>query len=352
MKKLGKYLGFILASFIPCVTYGSLNMEVYDIILTQELMTIEVIANNDYTAYVTYTDQPSSSMQYLLVYVGVSTADGLDIIYDYDISLHFNGNIYYPVQNDFLDDHHYKKFDRYNGYVVFEVPHSFNLEAAYLRFRDIVEVDITTKNIWMQYNHQNLVDAQDEMKQLLLAGYNANDYIVSDDILILIDPYEWCPLSALAVFETKAKAKITTTVRGKDLDCNVCYSVDEFNTHHEVPIIGLYDNAINVVDIMVEYKVGIVEIYTININLGSVTYNIGQFEPANSRLITPDINLYGQALGSAVAVDCTGKVRWFLNHDYIEVVEYLSNGNVILRDTRVGDAHLFEIDMVGKVYTN
>lgn len=66
-------------------------------------------------------------------------------------------------------------------------------------------------------------------------------------MLVIKNPYQYSPLCALALFQTKKLCSVKVTVRGKTPDCNICYTIDKA-IKHRVPILGLYADYKNTVD--------------------------------------------------------------------------------------------------------
>lgn len=59
------------------------------------------------------------------------------------------------------------------------------------------------------------------------------------NILVIKNPYQYSPLCALAVFQTKKPYGVKVTVKGKTSECDIAYQIPE-TTEHRVPIMGLY----------------------------------------------------------------------------------------------------------------
>ncbi len=65
-------------------------------------------------------------------------------------------------------------------------------------------------------------------------------------ILVLVNPYKYAPLCALAVFNTKEPCGVKVLVKGKTADCNLEYEAPKCR-EHRVPIMGLYPDWENTV---------------------------------------------------------------------------------------------------------
>ncbi len=67
-----------------------------------------------------------------------------------------------------------------------------------------------------------------------------------DPCNIILDPNNSAPLSAVAEFRTKDAYKISIKIKGQQ---GISQTFNEFNTDHEVPILGLYPDRINEIEI-------------------------------------------------------------------------------------------------------
>ncbi len=67
-----------------------------------------------------------------------------------------------------------------------------------------------------------------------------------NNMIIIKNPYQYAPLCALALFDTKKETYVRVTVKGKTSDCDVCYELPKAKKHR-VPILGLYPNYENTI---------------------------------------------------------------------------------------------------------
>lgn len=91
-----------------------------------------------------------------------------------------------------------------------------------------------------------------EMALNELAEKETHDF---KNILVIKNPYQYSPLCALALFQTKKPYRVKVTVKGKTEDCDVNYIIPA-NTIHRVPIMGLYADYENTIDIELLNKKG------------------------------------------------------------------------------------------------
>ena len=78
-----------------------------------------------------------------------------------------------------------------------------------------------------------------------LAANNNNHF---RNMLVIKNPYQYSPLCALALFKTQKPCSVRVTVRGKTAECDISYLLSK-TTNHRVPIMGLYADYENVIDL-------------------------------------------------------------------------------------------------------
>lgn len=81
-------------------------------------------------------------------------------------------------------------------------------------------------------------------KQSRMIEYAIKDILHTEDISfqnmwIIKNPFQYAPLCAMALFKTKKPCAVKVTVKGKNIDCDICYTISSRKTHR-VPIMGLY----------------------------------------------------------------------------------------------------------------
>jgi hypothetical protein len=73
------------------------------------------------------------------------------------------------------------------------------------------------------------------------------DTYTADSPLVKLDPYNIAPLSALVLFETENPTRVTYSVASKTEETTLTNTIDEPNTVHEIPMLGLYPGHNNTV---------------------------------------------------------------------------------------------------------
>lgn len=99
-------------------------------------------------------------------------------------------------------------------------------------------------------------DLLDEQKKMDKAIDKESKGSTLEDPYVNVDPYERSPLTALIIFHTKKDATVSFTVKGKTSDVNISHTMDEERKRHVIPVVGLYPDTENEVNIIVTKENG------------------------------------------------------------------------------------------------
>jgi arylsulfate sulfotransferase len=196
------------------------------------------------------------------------------------------------------------------------------------------------------------IDRQSYVDEMMMAELNSGQYTF-DDPLIVVDPYNMSPLSALALFTSDEQINISIHVPGKTTLADVDFTFDGYNTEHIIPIYGLYPNELNSVVLTAK---------TIDGGTESKTFDI-QTEPLPSEierdiiitdLIEPDKYQQGFNFISTRkrAFDVNGTYRWFYNDfGMLHPADFNYNGNMIFTkgSHHQGDVLIMEVNTLGRL---
>ncbi|OOB79966.1 MAG: hypothetical protein BEN18_02235 [Epulopiscium sp. Nuni2H_MBin001] len=212
------------------------------------------------------------------------------------------------------------------------------------------DIPITLTNIPVGSSPQSLIDSQWELEKQILTNYSLNSYSI-DNPYVVLNPYGWTPLSALVMFDTAVPAKVSVTVLGKDEFSNISHTFDGFKTYHELPVLGLYADYVNQVEIELKFEDGttitnIIEIVTSAINVDA------QIELVSSNLAKSQdgITFLNSTIEQIMGIDSNGEVRWMMDYYTRQILRRLENGNWLIGDADI--AGLYEVDLLGKIYAN
>lgn len=277
--------------------------------------------------------------------------------------LNVGGVSYEQVDGTFLTNHNYSLFTKLDvrfgsssGYIVFEIPQGINLNDAELIIND-TRISVETHQVLDAKINSNIpteidvMAGQWEIEHMIIQDYYQNDYSVENPYVI-VDPYGISPLSALVMFETEHDAKVSIKVVGKDEYTHVMHDFDLYNTHHEIPIVGLYAGYENTVEITLYYKDGTSKTEKLNIITEElvkdemlVDISVNYSNPENMQ---EGMTFLMPSYHDLIAVDANGDVRWRLNHSNIQICQRLQNGNIMIISKNFDG--LYEIDLTGKIY--
>lgn len=185
----------------------------------------------------------------------------------------------------------------------------------------------------------------------------------ADAPLVVLDPYAVAPLSALVLFETEEPVTVNYSVLGKTEDTTISHSIDEANTTHQIPVLGLYAGYNNTVDFELVDEAGNttdyqIEIETEEIPEGFYDLELVEAQPENMH---PGMTFLNSSAGEYTAIDNQGEVRFMITPWMANNVEHLSNGNIAIVLRREHDEeealsvnydHVVEMDLLGKPYNS
>ncbi|MBM5693652.1 aryl-sulfate sulfotransferase [Listeria seeligeri] len=203
----------------------------------------------------------------------------------------------------------------------------------------------------------DLVDEQTTIEKQLKA--DSKDATLEKPY-VKLNPYGTSPLTALLLFNTAEKMKITVEVEGENADTTIESEVgSEYTTEHEVAVLGLYADKANTVKISAVTQDGKKTEKTITIQTDKLpaemptidvkTSDTKRMEQTGNQLtfITPSTKY-------AYGVDSNGDVRWYSTKYNSHVFKELENGHLLYltKYDNADDTYslLLETDYLGKVY--
>lgn len=203
----------------------------------------------------------------------------------------------------------------------------------------------------------DLVDEQTTIEKQLKA--DSKDATLEKPY-VKLNPYGTSPLTALLLFNTAEKMKITVEVEGENADTTIESEVgSEYTTEHEVAVLGLYADKANTVKISAVTQDGKKTEKTITIQTDKLpaemptidvkTSDTKKMEQTGNQLtfITPSTKY-------AYGVDSNGDVRWYSTKYNSHVFKELENGHLLYltKYDNADDTYslLLETDYLGKIY--
>ncbi len=203
-----------------------------------------------------------------------------------------------------------------------------------------------------ELKNTNIFTGQYEIYQNLLKEFKSKKSTLNDPYVV-VNPFLISPQTALILFNTTKKEKVTVTIKGKhndDLTVNF-----ESSKEHILPIYGLYGKYTNKVIITTESG-----------SKKELDIKIDDFAPTeNAEVLENKIeNSNGEfyfgtsSLGTGnIALDNYGEIRWWLNIGYTKGMTMLQNGHLLLSNADKGPdltstSGVVELDMLGYVHKN
>ncbi|HTX80014.1 MAG TPA: aryl-sulfate sulfotransferase [Longilinea sp.] len=196
------------------------------------------------------------------------------------------------------------------------------------------------------------IDKQQKIEADIQSYYQAGNFTF-DNPLVIQDPYQAAPLTALVIFDTPEDSQITIHLPGKTLDAAVDYTFSGFRKHHEIPIYGLYAGTLNHITLSLKTQNG--DSHQTEIDLQTETLPVYiqtiTVDEVDHTQYNPGFNL---ALDDHKTIfDVNGDVRWYATQASFQVLTPLENGRFLFTYS-VGDHKegnlVMEQDLLGKVY--
>lgn len=181
--------------------------------------------------------------------------------------------------------------------------------------------------------------------------FNFKDHSIEDPV-VLLDPYESSPLTAIVAFQTDDLVRPTVRVKGKDDKTSIDFTFD-ISKEHILPIYGLYPDFENEVSITVGNTTKVVKIKTAKL---PDNFSLPEIKVAEREELGNDLYFFTpSSVGYTCAYDINGDVRWYLKNYGIWNIQRLQNGHMLLSTERLMNTPYYltglsEIDMLGKVH--
>ena len=184
-----------------------------------------------------------------------------------------------------------------------------------------------------------------------------------NNILVIKNPYEIAPMSALALFVTDKPCKVQYTVAGKRGSEDYTKCDENITKYHRVPLLGLYESTINIITLdLLDESDKIIASKKIRIiirNIDKIVNNGMKLTNSKQPLSKDFIFVSGGYHGGVYAFDKNGNIRFALNKipQYCGVYLF-KDGRFLFPEKHMrrpawGNANtvvMHEMDMLGRVY--
>lgn len=180
-----------------------------------------------------------------------------------------------------------------------------------------------------------------------------------------MNPFGRNPLCALATLKAKREGKVKINIIGKyGEESNLMRQFEEIDTLLEIPILGLYENHTNSVEItflsrnnhIIDIDTLLLEtpkIVSINPNIEIIKKNKPAMEFGEFHLVS-SLSYWGPNI--VYMFDTYGEIRWLINYKNSDLLKFLSfdvgveqlhNGNLYFGDKRSNA--IYEVDFFGTI---
>ena len=177
--------------------------------------------------------------------------------------------------------------------------------------------------------------------------------LLAEPVTITLNPNDITPLAAEAVFTTKVPTRVSITVLGEE---PLTHAFDEVTTEHRLPILGLYPDAENSVEIRITEPGEHYAKETLNViteplpdvfpTIDIVAADEAQMEPGWT---LSDFSAIDEGIYRPMPFffDTDGAVRWYLDLTFLDgtthLISRLANGNLLFAEAGT----VYEYDMLG-----
>ncbi|MBQ3508486.1 MAG: aryl-sulfate sulfotransferase [Peptococcaceae bacterium] len=198
----------------------------------------------------------------------------------------------------------------------------------------------------------HIVERQYAAEQAFLAEFEAGSYTLANP-LVKLNPYEFCPLTAVVMFETPAASEATITVLGKEAEGNITHRFPA-TKKHILPIYGLYADYENTVEIVLANG----EKSTIKIQTEPVMDGVPlatKMETTKEYLGDNLIFLTAAMRSMPVGFDYKGDLRWYASVNFAFDCKRMPNGHILIGTERLIQmpyftTGIYEMAFSGKVF--
>ena len=198
----------------------------------------------------------------------------------------------------------------------------------------------------------HIIERQYAAEQLFLAEFAEGSYTLANP-LVKLNPYEFCPLTAVVMFETPAASEATITVLGKEVEGNITHRFPAAKKHI-LPIYGLYADYENTVEIVL----GNGEKASIKIQTEPLMAGVPlatKMETTKEYMGDNLIFLTAAMRSFPVGYDYKGDLRWYASVNFAFDCKRMPNGHILIGTERLVKmpyftTGIYEMAFSGKVF--
>ncbi|MEI7667586.1 MAG: aryl-sulfate sulfotransferase, partial [Erysipelotrichaceae bacterium] len=220
----------------------------------------------------------------------------------------------------------------------------------------ISDSEKSAQDIYKKINEiTQMIDQQKAIDENILLELQTGAYDFNNP-LIIVNPYQISPLTAIILFRSPTPVKINIHIKGKTIEADVDYSINQSTTEHILPIYGLYAGIVNQVTISMSDNQNNVTEKTFDVETEALmpSLSMNKLHIYKSGLkISPGFTFSydsGNYQYTKSAFDLEGDYRWYLTKSFSAIGNY-SNGKSLWVD--YGDPYgkdlFLELNYLGKI---
>lgn len=203
------------------------------------------------------------------------------------------------------------------------------------------------------------LEHQKEIDSMLLTEVQSHQYTIKNPKVIL-NPYENSPLSAVVIFYTSEKQKVSVKIKGKTHNADIKFKFSKYTNEHIIPVYGLYADTKNEIIMTLENKSGSSQTKSIFIKTAPLIDDIKNVS-ISTYIGAPTKYQEGLNFSYAgkehkeykMACDINGDVRWYLKKTYGISTLYSQSDYFYLTSserTNEGGCLIYRINPLGRIY--
>lgn len=211
----------------------------------------------------------------------------------------------------------------------------------------------------IKFSSDAVLKAQQAKEEAILAEFKKGNFTLKNPF-VKVNPFDVAPLSALVIFDTEKETKVDLLVKGKGSNVDIKHSFNQYSTHHEIPVYGLYADFNNSVKITTTTRDGLKVQENISIKTEPLPTNLDT--SFNPNYTVKDEAQMADGLTflckkTIVAYDKNGDIRCVLTNGAVEAspIRRLANGHILtLSEKNLRKLYyqggFVEIDLMGKIH--
>lgn len=217
---------------------------------------------------------------------------------------------------------------------------------------------IKSRTIPMDYSYSLLTYCAEKV----ISEISQKHYYTFDDIMVILDPYDQAPLTALALFYTNEELMVRYTVKGKKKNSDYSVTIGAAR-EHRIPILGLYPAYENTVKIeLLDENGSVIKERSISIHTDKLPTGLRKIVKCKQRTKKSVYDMFlisGGLQIKTLAFDDYGSVRYYLRRQTKAYGVFpLSNGNFIYMEKWIDvpcysvsqSCMMYEMDYMGRIY--